>query len=130
MKKMENSFAVTGFVGKDASIHQFTTASVARFSLAISRNEKNGDENSRTSAFMNVEAWRKNENTASFDRLVKGALLTVEGYFKPEEWQDAEEVKHNRVILVAPSSTKLLRRRTLLIFSRARPRRISKSFSP
>jgi len=58
MKKMENSFAVTGFVGKDASIHQFTTASVARFSLAISRNEKNGDENSRTSAFMNVEAWR------------------------------------------------------------------------
>ena len=23
MKKMENSFAVTGFVGKDASIHQF-----------------------------------------------------------------------------------------------------------
>ena len=101
MKKMENSFAVTGFVGKDASIHQFTTASVARFSLAISRNEKNGDENSRTSAFMNVEAWRKNENTASFDRLIKGALLTVEGYFKPEEWQDAEGVKHNRVILVA-----------------------------
>ena len=101
MKKMENSFAVTGFVGKDASIHQFTTASVARFSLAISRNEKNGDENSRTSAFMNVEAWRKNENTASFDRLVKGALLTVEGYFKPEEWQDAEGVKHNRVILFA-----------------------------
>ena len=49
---------------------------------------------------MNVEAWRKNENTASFDRLVKGALLTVEVYFKPEEWQDAEEIKHNRVILV------------------------------
>ena len=67
MKKMENSFAVTGFVGKDASIHQFTTASVARFSLAISRNEKNGDENSRTSAFINVEAWRKNENTSSFE---------------------------------------------------------------
>ena len=82
MKKMENTFAVTGFVGKDASIHQFSTASVARFSLAISRIEKNG-------------------NTSSFDRLVKGALLTVEGYFKPEEWQDAEGVKHSRVILVA-----------------------------
>ena len=101
MKKMENTFAVTGFVGKDASIHQFSTASVARFSLAISRIEKNGEENTRTSAFMNVEAWRKNENTSSFDRLVKGALLTIEGYFKPEEWQDAEGVKHSRVILVA-----------------------------
>ena len=55
----------------------------------------------RTTAFVNEEAWRKNENTSSFDRLVKGALLTVEGYFKPEEWQDAEGVKHSRVILVA-----------------------------
>lgn len=58
---MENTFAVTGFVGKDASIHQFSTANVARFSLAISRIEKNGEENTRTSTFMNVEAWRKNE---------------------------------------------------------------------
>ena len=44
MKKIENNFAVTGFVGKDAEIRQFTTASVARFSLAIARNEKNGKE--------------------------------------------------------------------------------------
>ncbi len=44
MKKIENNFAVTGFVGKDAEIRQFTTASVARFSLAIGRNEENGEE--------------------------------------------------------------------------------------
>ena len=64
MKKIENSFAVTAFVRKDARTHQLTTASVARFSLAISRNEKNGDESSRTSAFMNVVAWRKNEKNS------------------------------------------------------------------
>lgn len=63
MKKMENSFVVSGFVGKDASIHQFSTASVARFPLAISRTEKSGEETTRTSAFINVETWRKNENT-------------------------------------------------------------------
>ena len=101
MKKMENSFVVSGFVGKDASIHQFSTASVARFPLAISRTEKSGDETIRTSAFLNIEAWRKNENTSSFDRLVKGVLLTIEGYFKPEEWQDSNGVKHNRVVFVA-----------------------------
>jgi single-strand DNA-binding protein len=28
-------------------------------------------------------------------------MITVEGYFKPEEWQDGEGVKHNRVVLVA-----------------------------
>ena len=101
MKKIENTFAVTGFVGKDAEIRQFTTASVARFSLAINRTEKNGEENNRTSAFMNIEAWRKNENTSSFDRLTKGAMITVEGYFKPEEWTFEDGVKHNRVVLVA-----------------------------
>ena len=63
--------------------------------------EKSGDETTRTSAFLNIEAWRKNENTSSFDRLVKGALLTIEGYFKPEEWQDSNGVKHNRVVFIA-----------------------------
>lgn len=101
MKKIENTFAVTGFIGKDASIHEFSTASVARFSLAISRTEKNGDETNRTSAFLNIEAWRKNENTSSFDRLTKGTMLTVEGYFKPEEWTSDDGVKHNRVVFVA-----------------------------
>jgi hypothetical protein len=28
-------------------------------------------------------------------------MLTVEGYFKPEEWSDQDGVKHNRVVLVA-----------------------------
>ena len=28
-------------------------------------------------------------------------MLTVEGYFKPEEWSDQEGVKHQRVLLVS-----------------------------
>ena len=97
MKKMENTFAVTGFVGKDASIHQFSTASVARFSLAISRIEKNGEENTRTSAFMNVEAWRKNEAKSSFDILKKGTLITCQGYLKPETWTGEDGKERNRI---------------------------------
>lgn len=72
MKKIENNFAVTGFVAKDAEVRQFTTTSVARFPLAVARQEKNGEETKRISAFMNIEAWRKNENTGSFDQLTKG----------------------------------------------------------
>ncbi|KAA4739372.1 single-stranded DNA-binding protein [Bacteroides fragilis] len=101
MKKIENTFAVTGFIGKDAEIHQFTSASVARFPLAVSRLEKNGEESNRISAFMNIEAWRKNENTDSFDMLTKGTMLTVEGYFKPEEWIDKDGTRHNRIVTVA-----------------------------
>ena len=100
-KKIENNFAVTGFVAKDAEVRQFTTTSVARFPLAVARQEKNGEDTKRISAFMNIEAWRKNENTGSFDQLTKGTLLTVEGYFKPEEWTDKDGVLHNRIVTVA-----------------------------
>lgn len=37
MKKIENSFVVTGYVANDAQIRSFSTASVARFSLVVSR---------------------------------------------------------------------------------------------
>lgn len=101
MKKIENNFTVTGFVGNNAEIRQFTTASVARFSLAISRQEKNGEETNRVSAFINMEAWRKNDHTESFDQLTKGTLLTVEGYLKPDEWTDQQGTKHSRGIFIA-----------------------------
>ncbi len=101
MKKIENNFTVTGFVGNDAEIRKFTTASVARFSLAVSRQEKNGEEPNRVSAFINMEAWRKNEHTESFNKLSKGTLLTVEGYFKPDEWTDQQGTKHNRIVFIA-----------------------------
>ena len=101
MKQIENNFAVSGFVGKDAEIRQFANASVARFSLAVSRQEKNGEETKRVSAFINVEAWRNNANTESLTQITKGVLLTVEGYFKPEEWTDKDGVKHNRIVMVA-----------------------------
>ena len=91
----------TGFLGKDAEIREFTNSSVARFPLAVSRQERNAEETNRISAFMNIEAWRKNENTGSFDQLTKGTMLTIEGYFKPEEWTDKVGVKHNRVVMVA-----------------------------
>ena len=113
MKKIENNFAVTGFVAKDAEVRQFTTTSVARFPLAVARQEKNGEDTKRISAFMNIEAWRKNENTGSFDQLTKGTLLTVEGYFKPEEWTDKDGVLHNRIVTVADKAA----RRPLLFCS-------------
>lgn len=101
MKKFENIIAISGFVGNDAEIRTFSTASLARFSLAVSRTEKNGDDSIRTSAFMNFEAWRKNENTSDFVLLKKGAMLTVEGFFKPEEWVSEDGAKHNRIVFVA-----------------------------
>ena len=72
MKKIENNFAVTGFVAKDAEVRQFTTTSVARFPLAVARQEKNGEDTKRISAFMNIEAWRKNENRDGCSQILSG----------------------------------------------------------
>lgn len=101
MKKFNNTFAVTGFIGNDAEIHSFESSAVARFSLAVNRTEKKGDDTVKTSAFINVEAWRKNENSNTFGQLTKGTLVTVEGFLKPEEWQDNDGKKHNRIVFAA-----------------------------
>ena len=102
MKKIENTFTVSGFVANDAQIRSFQTASVARFSITVCRPEKNGEETVYASAFMTMEAWRKNEAADSFDKIKKGTHLTVKGYFKPEEWIDAESgQKRNRIAMVA-----------------------------
>lgn len=98
--KTQNNFAVTGFVGQDAKINKFENTSVARFGLCIARTEKVNGEDKRKSAFLNIEMWRKNENAASFDALKKGKRITVEGYFKPEEYEK-DGSTHQVVVLVA-----------------------------
>lgn len=101
MKKIQNSFILSGIVGKDAEIRQFANNSVARFSLAVARTEKEGEDTKRVSAFTAVEAWRKNEKTEGFAILKAKAHITVEGYFRPEEWTDKDGHKQQRVTLVA-----------------------------
>lgn len=125
---MKNSFVVTGLVGKDASVHQFSTASIARFPLVISLTDNSGEETPRASAFINVWAWRKNENTTFFDRLVKGALFTFEGYFKSEEWQYAEGVKHNKVAFLVTKFYEAVEKKETHADMRRTPRRASKPF--
>lgn len=102
MKKIENNFQVTGFVGKDAEIRSFENAAVARFSLAVSHGQKNGESTTYTSAFLQTEIWRKSADSKTFNLLKKGNHITIEGFFKPEEWTDAETgAKRHHLILVA-----------------------------
>lgn len=96
MKKIQNSFSVTGFVGF-SEVRAFPTASVCRVSLSVSRLDKATDE--RTSAFLSAEAWKKNDSADSFEILAKGNMVTLEGYFRPEEWVDEKGDRHNKVVL-------------------------------
>ena len=96
-----NNFQISGFVVNNATVNQFATASVARFGISVRRTEKIGDEEKKVSAILNIEAWKSNEAADSFDLLKKGTRLSVEGYFKPEEWTDKDNVNHNTIKLVA-----------------------------
>ena len=101
MKKISNTFELSGFIANDAQIRNFDTASVARFAISVSRAEKNqAGETAYKSALINIEAWRKNENLDSCDRLKKGEHITVTGYFKPEEWTGTDGKKNQRVVRV------------------------------
>lgn len=96
-----NNFQISGFVLNNATINQFATASIARFGISVRRTEKIGDEEKKVSAILNIEAWKSNEAADAFDLLKKGTRLSVEGYFKPEEWTDKDNVNHNTIKLVA-----------------------------
>lgn len=96
----QNNFQITGRITADAKVNQFATASVARFGLAINRKETVNGTEKKTTAFMNFEAWRKNENAADFQQLKKGQLVTIEGYFKPDEYEK-DGVKHQIIIMTA-----------------------------
>ena len=115
MKKIENNFTVTGFVANAAEIRQFTTASVARFPLAVSRLETHGEETNRVTAYLNIEVWRKNGHTESFDQLVKGAQLTIAGYFKPDSWVDQQGTKHCRISSSLPRKSLRWQRKKRLL---------------
>ena len=90
--KTVNNFQISGFVVNNATINQFATATIARFGLSVRRTEKNGDEEKKVSAILNIEAWKSNEAADAFNLLTKGKRITVEGYFKPEEWTDKDNV--------------------------------------
>ena len=112
MKKFENNFSLTAFVATNPEIRSFATCSVARFAVSVSKLQKDSNGNTvtdsegkvkRTSALLNIEAWRKNDNVKDFDIIKKGALLDFKGYFSPEEWVNTEGVNKNRVSLIANS---------------------------
>ena len=101
MKKMENNFAVSGFVAVDATVNNFEKAGVARFPLSISRKETVNGTEVRKSVLINIEAWRSKDNTADFELMKKGNLVTVEGYFKPDEYNDKDGKPHQKLIFNA-----------------------------
>lgn len=81
-----NNFTVTGYVCKDAEVKQFEKAAIARFGVILKHTEKRNNETTTTSAIMSLETWLKKDDAATLALLTKGKAITVEGFFKPENY--------------------------------------------
>lgn len=81
-----NNFTVTGYVCKDAEVKNFEKAAIARFGIIIKHTERKGNETTTVSSIIGLETWVKNDDTATLELLKKGKEITVEGFFKPENY--------------------------------------------
>lgn len=99
-KSTVNQFAISGFVGR-SEVRQFASNSKVSFSIAVVRTEKSGEESTRITSFLPIEAWRPNAKVSDFDILKKGAHIEASGYMRPETWQGEDGTQHSRIVMVA-----------------------------
>ena len=85
-----------GRIGKDCQVITGTHGTFMAVDIAVDDYSKGQN----ITTWVRVRSSRENHVRLA-EYLTKGAMLTVEGYFKPEEWSDQEGVKHQRVLLVA-----------------------------
>ena len=97
-----NEFKVTGFIAKDATVHNFEKANVASFPLAIGKTYKKGEEEVKESVLTTIKFWYKGDAQEVIAQLKKGDRIQVEGYFSIDSWIDKEtNEKQTRLVLVA-----------------------------
>jgi single-strand DNA-binding protein len=82
--KMLNKVILMGRLTKDPELRYTpgTGNAVARYSIAVDRNTKNGEVD-----FINIVAWGKNAEFAS-NYLKRGVLIIVEGKLQMNKWTD------------------------------------------
>jgi len=92
---------LTGRLGKDVELRVTPNGrSVATFSVASSRNIKDGDNWKEQTEWFRVVAWEKlAETCASY--LKKGSHVFIEGRLQTREWNDPQGQKHQTTEVIA-----------------------------
>lgn len=101
MAKDLNKVMLTGNLGKDVELRVTPNGrSVATFSVASSRNVKDGDNWKDQTEWFRVVAWEKLAETCS-NYLHKGSRVFIEGRLQTREWQDKEGQKRFSTEVIA-----------------------------
>jgi single-strand DNA-binding protein len=98
------SMQVTGFVGSDPQVRQVGEQTVASFSVAVSRKNRNGE---KQTLWVRVNAWNKLAEIAG-QYVRKGSLVQVTAeWLRPSAWMDQSgtpqpslDIDANRLVLL------------------------------
>ena len=102
-----NKVMLTGRLGKDVELRVTPNGrSVATFSVASSRNVREGDSFKEQTEWFRVVAWEKLAETCS-NYLHKGSHVFIEGRLQTREYQDKDGVKRYSTEVIATDMTML-----------------------
>ena len=99
-----NRVILVGRVVKDAEL-KFTPSStpVTRFSVAVNRSRKNGDQWEEEVSYIDIVLWgRSAESISKF--LVKGKQVAVEGELRQNRWEQDGQQRSKLRLWLAMSS--------------------------
>jgi single-strand DNA-binding protein len=101
-----NKVILTGHLGKDPTLDTVgTSMKVSKFSIATNNDYKNAKgERVKDTQWHNIVMWGKVANEA-YEKLKKGAKITVEGKIQYRMFTDKEGVKKQYTDIVAFSFT-------------------------
>lgn len=73
---------------------------LSKFSVAVNRRVKQGDQWTEEASFFNITFWGKQAESLS-QYLQKGKQIAITGQLKQDRWTDGDGKNHSRVEIVA-----------------------------
>jgi single-strand DNA-binding protein len=103
-----NHVILIGRLTRDAELKYTSNGTaVCRFSIAVNRKKKNGDQWVDEANFFDIVLWGR-QGEALNQYLVKGKQIGVNGELRQERWQDKDSGQARSKVEVAASNIQLL----------------------
>jgi single-strand DNA-binding protein len=103
-----NRVILIGRLTRDAEL-KYTTSGMAvcKFSIAVTRKKKNGDQWVDEANFFDIVLWGR-QGEALNQYLVKGKQIGVDGELRQERWQDRDSGQNRSKVEIVASNIQLL----------------------
>jgi single-strand DNA-binding protein len=103
-----NRVTLVGRLTRDAEL-KYTSGGMAacKFSIAVNRKRKNGDEWVDEASFFDIVLWGR-QGEAINQYLVKGKQVGIDGELRQERWQDRDSGQARSKVEIVASNIQLL----------------------